>query len=103
MVAHYSYRGIKRTLGLTIKRGRVLGAMLAAALGTITNTGGVLGAIYLRHAGVYAEKLGIDPALVGNTILYGIAIPNGIPEIIIAVLVVTAVVRALQKFYKQDL
>ena len=104
LVAHYSYQGIKRAFGPDNQhRGRVLGAMLAAALGTITNTGGVLGAIYIRHAELYAEKLGIDPAVVGNTILYGIAIPNGIPEVIIAILVVTAVVRALQKFYKHEL
>ncbi|NLI61394.1 MAG: ECF transporter S component [Clostridiales bacterium] len=104
LVTHYSYRGIRRTFARdNQKRGRILGTMIGAALGTITNTGGVLGAIYLRHAAVYAEKLGIDPSVVGNTILYGIAIPNGIPEIIIAVLVVTAVVRALQKFYRQEL
>ena len=104
LVSYYSYRGVKRAFGSdNRKKGMVFGTMVAAALGTLTNTGGVLGAIYLRHAAVYAEKLQIDPAVVGNTILYGVAIPNGIPEVIIAVLVVTAVVQALQKFYKHEL
>lgn len=100
LVSYYSYRGIKRVVGSdNRKRGRVFATMVASALGTITNTGGVLGAIYWRHAATYAEKLKLEPSLVGKTILYGIAIPNGIPEVIIAVLVVTAVVQALQKFY----
>ena len=37
--------------------------MIAAALGTITNTGGVLGAIYIRHAELYAEKLELTQLL----------------------------------------
>lgn len=104
LVTHYSYQGIKKAFGPdNRKKGRLYGTMIGTALGTITNTGGVLGAIYWRHAATYAEKLQIDPALVGKTILYGVAIPNGIPEVIIAVLVVTAVVQALQKFYKQEI
>lgn len=104
LVSYYSYWGIKKIFGSRHqKKGRIFGTMTGAALGTLTNTGGVLGMIYLRHAAFYAEKLNIDPALVGNTILYGVAIPNGVPEIIIAVLVVTAVIQALQKFYKNDL
>lgn len=76
-------------------------SMAAAAVGTITNTVGVLGMIYIRHAAEYANLLGIEQSTVGKFIIYGVAIPNGVPEMIVAVLVVTAVVQALSKLYKK--
>lgn len=105
LTSYYVYWGLRKLLmskGMNNKRiGFMLPSMAAAAIGTLTNTVGVLGMIYIRHAAEYAELLGIEQSTVGNFILYGIAIPNGIPEVIVAVLVVTAVVQALYKLYNK--
>ncbi|MCR2045647.1 ECF transporter S component [Anaerosalibacter massiliensis] len=68
----------------------------SAAAGTLTNTLGVLSFIYLLYGQDYALKLGLDPDKVGKFIL-GIGITNGIPEIIVAIIIVTSVVASLEK------
>ena len=103
VTSYYAYWGLKKLMTTKTLNGRrmLLPSMAAAAVGTITNTVGVLGMIYIRHAAEFANLLGLERSTVGNFILYGIAIPNGIPEVIVAVLVVTAVVHALSKLYKK--
>ncbi|MGI6668334.1 MAG: hypothetical protein ACOX4M_02530 [Acetivibrionales bacterium] len=73
-----------------------LDTVVAAVAGTLTNTVLVLGLIYLIYAESFVRALGLDTGLAGKTIL-GIGITNGIPESIIAILIVTAVVSALKK------
>lgn len=70
--------------------------VVSAAMGTLTNTLGVLSTIYLIYGQEYAVKLGLDPDKVGKFIL-GIGITNGIPEIIVAIIIVTSVVASLKK------
>lgn len=102
LASYYSFIGIKKMLDRkAYKRSNFVASAIGAALGTIVNTGGVLSMIYFRHGATYAEKAGISPELLGKTMFFGIAIPNGIPEIIIAILVVTAVVHGLQKILKE--
>lgn len=74
-------------------------AVLAAALATLTNTVGVLGLIYLRHAADYAIKMEIEPSLVGATLL-GVATANGLPEAIVAAIVCGGVIKAMKKYIK---
>lgn len=73
---------------------------LSAALGTLINTFGVLGMIYIIHAKGYMEVIGqsADSAL---TVIATIAVVNGIPEVIVATIVVSAVAGAAKKVYRR--
>lgn len=72
---------------------------VGAAVGSLTNTFGVLGTIMLLYARSYAEKtnntMGELPKYLGGVIL-----TNGIPEAIIAVIITIPVVLAVKKFVK---
>ena len=56
----------------------------------------VLSMIYLIYAESFVKSIGQDPAL-ARKIIMGIGIANGIPETIIAILIVTSVVGALKR------
>jgi uncharacterized membrane protein len=77
-------------------RGKTLNIVVSTIAGTLTNTGLVLSLIYLIYAESFAKSLGQDPGLARKIIL-GIGIANGIPGIIIAILIVTSVVGALRR------
>jgi len=74
-------------------------AALSAAAGTATNTIGVLGMIYILAAHQFAQVKGITVANLGKVLL-GVASTNGLMEVAVAVVLVTAVVRALNKARK---
>lgn len=86
-VAYYSLKKM---------RGKAVEVMTSAAIGTLTNTVGVLSSIYLIYGEKYMTKLGMDPNTCGKFIL-GIGITNGIPEIIVAMIIVTSVIASLKK------
>ncbi len=69
--------------------------IIPSIVGTMTNTLGVLSLIYIFYAERFVEALGGDVALAGKVIA-GIGITNGIPEAIIAIIIVTSVVGALK-------
>jgi len=75
---------------------KALDIIIASIVGTMTNTGLVLGLIYLIYAEDFVKALGLDTALAGK-IITGIGITNGIPETILAIIIVTSVVSALKK------
>jgi uncharacterized membrane protein len=77
-------------------RYKALDIAISAIAGTLTNTGLVLSLIYLIYAESFVKSLGQDPGLARKIIL-GIGIANGIPETIIAILIVTSVVGALRR------
>lgn len=89
ITAYYTY---KYMIGKkdTIKIGA------AAVVGTITNSFGVLTMIYLLYSDRAAAALKVTKAAVGKAI-YGIALTNGVPEIIIAVIITLPVVMAIKK------
>ncbi len=68
-------------------------------IGSLLNTFGVLGMIYMIYAQRYVEAIGGDTSTAGAVIL-GIAATNGIPEAIIGALVVSGVVTILKKSKK---
>lgn len=72
-----------------------LDIIIATIVGTLTNTVGVLSMIYLLYAERFVAGLGLDISAARKTI-FGIALTNGIPEIIIAIIIVTSVVGALK-------
>ena len=90
-VAYYVFRGISH---LTRKRALSVGA--AAVAGTLPNTIGVMGLIFILYAQQYADLMGISRQGVGLAILSASA-GNGIPECILAAVVTVAVVLAVWK------
>lgn len=72
---------------------------LATVVGSLTNTFGVLTMIYILYAVKFATAKGIDPSIAAKTI-YGIAIINGVPEAIIAVIITIPVILAIKKIKK---
>ena len=89
IIAYYSY-------SLFSKRNTTLSIGIGAAVGSLTNTFGVLTMIYVLYAAQFASANKIDPATAAK-VIYGIALTNGIPEAIIAVLIVTPIVVAIKR------
>lgn len=77
-----------------------LGLILAAIAGTITNTAGVLGLTYIIAMEQFATLKEISSAAVAGA-LGTIAVSNGIPECIVAVMIVVPVCLALFKLNKR--
>lgn len=75
---------------------KALEVVISAALGTLTNTVLVLFMIYILYAQQFVEKIGGNTDLAGK-VIFGIGIANGIPEVIVAMLIVTGVVMSLRK------
>lgn len=91
---------IALTLGIGIYghkrlKNKSIDVIIATAVGTLTNTVGVLLSIYLLYAEQFVKKLGQDPDMARKIVL-GIGIANGIPEMIIAIIVVGNVVAVLK-------
>ena len=77
-----------------------LGLILSAIAGTITNTAGVLGLTYILAMEQFATLKEISSAAVAGA-LGTIAVSNGIPECIVAVMIVVPVCLALFKLNKR--
>lgn len=92
LTAYYSYR-------LLADRKEALGIGVGAAIGSLTNTVGVLGMIYLVYAADFAAARNINPDAVRKVML-SIAVMNGLPEAIISVLIATPVILAIKKARK---
>ncbi|HHW00679.1 MAG TPA: ECF transporter S component [Clostridiaceae bacterium] len=93
VVSYYTYKSIK-------VKSHALRIGIGAAAGTITNTVGVLSMIYIFYAARYAEIKGV-PAISAAKLILGIAVVQGIPEIIVAVLVTIPAVLALNAMKKR--
>jgi uncharacterized membrane protein len=93
ITAYYGYR-------LFSKRNTTFSIGLGAAIGSLTNTFGVLSMIYLLYAAQFASARGIDPATTAK-VIYGIALTNGIPEAIVAVLIVTPIALAVKRILRK--
>lgn len=86
VVAYYVYRATKKV-------------WLTAIAGTLTNTVLVLSGFYIFGLTLFSSVKKIDPSTAGKVIAT-IGVTNGIPEAIVAVIVVTSVVAALKKYIK---
>ena len=91
IIAYYTFSKLKS---------KSLDIIIATIVGTLTNTVGVLSLIYLLYAERFVAGLGLDISTARSTI-FGIAITNGIPETIIAIIIVMSVVGAL-KFRERE-
>ena len=90
IASYYVYAGLMKT-----SKNKGLAAIITGAVGSLTNTIGVLGMIYILYAAEFVKRLGGDVSSAGAIIL-GIGTTNGIPEAIVSALVVTGVVKALK-------
>ncbi|MGL5507909.1 MAG: ECF transporter S component [Paraclostridium sp.] len=94
VVSYYIYKTV-----FSITKKNTVAGLATGAIGSLVNTFGVLGMIYIMYAQKYVEAIGGDVSAAGAVIL-GIATTNGIPEAIVGALVVSAVVIALKKSKK---
>jgi uncharacterized membrane protein len=92
IMSYYSY---KYMLGKneTVKVGA------GAVVGTLTNTAVVLTMIYLLYPNLAFLKPGAGSDSAAK-IIYGIALTNGIPEVIVGTLITVPIVMALKKIKK---
>jgi uncharacterized membrane protein len=77
-----------------------MGIAAGTIIGSLTNTIGVLGMIYILYIDKYAaaKNLTIDAAI---KVIYGIALTNGVTEFIIATIITVPVVIAIRKVSKK--
>jgi len=73
---------------------------ISAFIGSLTNTVGVLGMIYVLYAEPYAKAKELNPDTIFKT-LATVAGTNGIIEAVAAVIIVTPVVLAVKRLYKK--
>ena len=74
--------------------------IVGSAVGSLTNTVTVLGMMYILYAKRIVEQFAAaGKAGTANTILMGIATANGVPEMIVAVILSVVIVKALKKIY----
>ena len=92
ILSYYCYK-------FTFKKKPLIRIGLSAAIGSLTNTLGVLSMIYLLYADRFAQAKGTNPNMVFNAIL-SIALINGIPEAIISIIIIIPVVIAISKAKK---
>ena len=89
VVAYYVYQGVYK-----ISKRVYASGFIAGIIGSLTNTAGVLGMIYILYADKYLgliEQKGANAA----KLLFGIVLTSGIPEALVAGLIVSAVSVAL--------
>lgn len=91
LTSYYVYKLVKGKEGTRI--------MIATIIGSLTNTLGVLTMIYVLYAARYAQAKGISASVAAKTI-YGIALINGVPEALIAVIISVPVILAVKKIRK---
>lgn len=73
--------------------------MIPSAIGSLVNTVGVLGMVYIIYAQEYLEVTGNIGKSAFSVIGY-IAVTNGLVEMIIAMIIATPLANALLKYYK---
>ena len=85
VVAYYVYQGIYK-----ISKKVYAAGFMAGLIGSLANTVGVLGMIYVLYADKYMERICQAGADAGKW-LFTLAATNGVPEALVAALIVSAV------------
>ena len=89
IIAYYVYQGVYKLTKKVYASGFVAGLV-----GSLANTAGVLGMIYILYADKYLALLDQQGASAGK-LLFGVVVTSGIPEALVAALIVSAVSVAL--------
>lgn len=82
------------------RKKEMLSIGVAATVGTLTNTIGILGLTYIFYLDRFAQALHVSTKLATASII-GIGISNGIPEIIASILISIPVVMAVQRIRRR--
>ncbi|EYE88515.1 membrane protein [Fervidicella metallireducens AeB] len=92
ITAYYAYKAIPG-------KSHVIKSAFAAAIGTITNTAGVLGFIYLLYIQKFAaaSNISLEKA---KAVIIGIAATNGIPEVLVSMAIVIPVTLIMKNVRK---
>lgn len=91
IVAYYVYQ-----LVVKLTKSVCLSGWLSGLIGSLVNTIGVLGMIYILYGERYAKALG-ESASAAKTLILTIATTNGIPEAVVGGFLVSAVAVVLKK------
>lgn len=95
LAAYGAYRGVHMLL--RGRQGAQHAAVAVGALaGSLVNTCGVLGMLFLRYGERIAQAMGIEQGAVGGVLL-GVAATNGIPEAIASMVLTPVIVLAVVK------
>lgn len=94
ILAYYGYR-------LFQNRNQYLAVGVGAALGSLMNTCGVMGMIYLLYVGQYAASKGIETAAAGGVIA-SVCMINGSIEAVFAVVISIPIVMSILKIKKKS-
>lgn len=93
VVAGYSYIILKK-----MDRKGFVAAVIASALGSITNTVGAMGTLYLIYGGALTAQIGSSAGIM----IWGVITSFGVMEMLAACVICTAMVAALQRaVYRQ--
>lgn len=98
VLAGYAYRALKNRNNKVVKKSAIA---VAATIGTLTNSIGVLGLTYIIYAKRVVESMGSTANNTAFKILGGIFLTSSLGEIIGAVLVSIPVCFAIFKAYKR--
>ena len=85
VVAYYVYQGVYK-----ITKKVYVSGFIGGLIGSLANTVGVLGMIYILYADKYLALMEQQGASAGK-LLFGVAFSSGIPEALVAALIVSAV------------
>ncbi|MDA3730606.1 ECF transporter S component [Niameybacter massiliensis] len=97
ITAFYSYKWVSK-----MNKGNVLAYIVAGVVGSLTNTILVMGGIYLFFGQQYAAAKEVAfEALFG--VIMGIVGMNGIPEAIVAAIIVATVCKVLKSIFREKL
>lgn len=89
ITAYYTYK-------FMFSKNEVIKIGAGTVIGTLTNTVGVLTMINILYAAHAAKALKVTEATV-TKVIYTIAMTNGIPEVIVAVIITIPVIMAIKK------
>lgn len=93
ITSYYSYK-------IPFIKNDILRTGISAVIGTLTNTAGVLGMIYILYASQYAAAMNIGLSS-AKTVILGIALTNGLPEAAVSVAIVIPITLAVKKVLKK--
>ena len=95
IIPYYVYRSLRM-------KKKIIPMGIASAVGSAVNTIGVLGMIYLIYLGPYSKALNISLSAAKKGIAV-VGITNGIPEMILSILITVSVVTAVTKIRHKKL
>ncbi len=90
LVSGYAYRFL-----IKLDKKGVFAAVLASALGSLTNTLGAMGMVYLLYVKSLTEQMGTA----AGPVIWGIIITYGVMEMLAAAVICTGVVLAMKKAF----